>query len=147
VRETDGESDAMAPDVLELLIRVYSCSIEPIRLGSPRHPPEARQFEFCVPIAIFSPFVSVLEGSTIEISQSNWVDLSTLCDESGFPDLSARLSQSFPARILALDEVILTQSREIASHQTKTFTAHGIIARFAQRQHFRGIRAAGMGGA
>jgi hypothetical protein len=46
-----------------------------------------------VSLSIFREFLSALEGNAINITDNNYTELDRLCDEFGFSDLAAKLSE------------------------------------------------------
>jgi hypothetical protein len=59
-------------------------------LASPYKPPST------VPLTLFRQFGSALEGNAIEITSANFSGLTQLCEEFGFEELRAKLSESPP---------------------------------------------------
>jgi hypothetical protein len=80
----------------------------------------------------FREFVSALEGNAVEITDTNFTGLQRLCEEFGFSDFAAKLSEFRPStgfqeaadadargRIAALEEKAKRHNRDIAVLQDK----------------------------
>jgi hypothetical protein len=72
-----------------------------------------------VSLAEFREFVSALDGKTVTINRNNFKGLSQLCDEFGFRELSARLSEFTEThmRLSALEDQMQQREREIVGLQ------------------------------
>jgi hypothetical protein len=87
-----------------------------------------------VSLSIFREFLSAIEGNTINITDTNFTELHQLCEEFGFSELAAKLSEFRPSmefkkaedtnadareRIAALDEKVNQHDRDITLLQDK----------------------------
>jgi uncharacterized coiled-coil protein SlyX len=96
-----------------------------------------------IPLTLFRQFVSAVEGNAIEITSANFSGLAQLCEEFGFEELRAKLSESPPAtetaakdaeaqrRIAALEEKAEQHDRAIAILKDKFAQLLADIGRLA----------------
>jgi uncharacterized coiled-coil protein SlyX len=90
------------------------------------------QVQSLVSLSIFREFISAFEGNAINITDTNFTELHRLCEEFGFSELAAKLSEFRPAmdfkeaedadargRISALEEKSNQHSHVIAILQDK----------------------------
>jgi hypothetical protein len=110
---------------------VNKCSLfqdRPILLASPY------RIESSVSLSTFREFLSALEGNTINITDTNFRELHRLCNEFGFSELAAKLSEFRPSmdfkegeaedanargRIAFLEEKTNQHDHDIAMLQTE----------------------------
>jgi hypothetical protein len=52
---------------------------------------------FCFSLSIFREFLSALDGNSINITDTNFTELHRLCEEFGFSELGAKLSEFRPS--------------------------------------------------
>jgi hypothetical protein len=96
----------------------------------------------------FYKFVSALEGTQVKIRNSNFKALSQLCEEFGFRDLAAQLSQfresgnftddvaflsALKERVLALEEQMHRDTREIALLRSEVSRQSAVTESFEEK--------------
>jgi hypothetical protein len=117
--------------IIPALQSMNKCSLfqnRPILLASPY------RIESSVSLSTFREFLSALEGNAINITDTNVTELHRLCNEFGFTELAAKLSEFRPSmdfkepeaedadargRIAALEENANQHDRDIAMLQDK----------------------------
>jgi predicted CopG family antitoxin len=100
--------------------------------NNPRLLASSYQIQSSVSLSIFREFISALEGNTINITDTNYTELKQLCEEFGFSEIAAKLSEFRPSvdfkeaedanargRIAALEEKANQHSHVIAIWQDK----------------------------
>jgi hypothetical protein len=81
-----------------------------------------------VSLAVFQEFISALQSTTVKITNTNFTELQQLCQEFGFDELSAKLSQLFEPSEDSLGRQIgnpLTRMRNSLLSESFLFTANG----------------------
>jgi hypothetical protein len=111
---------------LQMMTKCSLFQNRPILLPSPY------RFESPVSLSIFREFLSALEGKAINITDTNVTELHRLCNELGFTELAAQLSEFRPSmdfkeaedanargRIATLEEKANQHDQVIATLQTE----------------------------
>jgi hypothetical protein len=114
---------------IPLLQVINKCTLfqnNPTLLGSPY------RVQSPVSLSIFREFLSALEGNAINITDANYTELERLCNEFGFTEVAAQLSEFRPSmdfkeaegayargRIATLEEKANPHSHVIATLQTE----------------------------
>jgi hypothetical protein len=82
-----------------------------------------------VSLSIFREFLSALEGNAINITDTNFPELQRLCDEFGFSELAAKLSEFRPSMDFKKGETEDADARgRIAALEEKTNQHSHVIA-------------------
>jgi hypothetical protein len=113
---------------LQAMVKCSLFQNRPFLLASPY------RIESSVSLSIFREFLSALEGNAINITDTNFTELHQLCDEFGFTELAAKLSEFRPSmdfkepeaedadprgRIAFLEEKLNQHDHDIAILQTE----------------------------
>jgi hypothetical protein len=85
-----------------------------------------------VPLSDFRDFVSALEGSAVQINNSNFGALSCLCEEFGFGDLSGQLSEFRSSSDFKEERMPTEQSKILQQLRAQELALESLLGRVVQ---------------